>query len=676
QPDQTLLAELGRAESHFHPLAQALRRAKPRSLRLTTAEIHHFLLRDADALERAGVEVLWPDWWGRRPRLGLKGVAQSETSAAPSLLDADSLYRFEWRLALGDQELTVDELAALAAAKAPLVRLRGDWVAFDPDRAQRALDFVQAQDQRQLTAVEVMRLAGRPGVDLPARVEADGPLGALLAGRAGEELAPVEPPPAFAGALRPYQKRGLAWLAFLSRLGLGACLADDMGLGKTIQLLALEACDRPPGHDGLDPTLIVCPMSLIGNWLREADRFTPWLTVVAHHGPERPQGAGALAVWRRADIVLTTYQLLVRDLDDFSARRWRRVVLDEAQYVKNAETKAAQAVRGLRTGRRVALTGTPVENRLAELRSLLDFLDPGLLGGPTQFRRRFARPIELDHDPEAARELRRITQPFILRRLKTDRSIITDLPEKIETRQSCLLTPEQASLYKAVVDDLMGQLEHSQGIERQGQVLAALTKLKQICDHPAVFWHDGSPVGRRSGKLTRLDEIVDELLQENGKALLFTQYTGFGDLLVRHLSARHGRDVAYLHGQVSRARRDAMVARFQSEDGPPLFVLSLRAGGTGLNLTAANHVLHVDRWWNPAVEDQATDRAFRIGQTRGVQVHKFICAGTLEERIDQLIESKKAVADLAIGAGEGWLTELSTDQLREVLALGEEAVDG
>ncbi|MDR1513612.1 MAG: ATP-dependent helicase [Propionibacteriaceae bacterium] len=685
QPDRLLLAELGRAAALYPPIADALHQATPSDLRLQAADVAAFLSASAATLEQAGVEILWPAWWTHRRRLGLKGHgAPSEPGGvAEGLLSKESLYEFAWRLAVGDDELTDDEMAALTEAKAPLVQIRGDWVVFDQAQALLAIDFVHNHGSRTLTAADLVGLAIAPADrDLPLPVtdcSADGPLGALLDGTADAALRAVKPPAGLQADLRPYQRRGLSWLAFLARLGLGACLADDMGLGKTVQLLALEAMDRPAkpkkGWTRPAPTLVVCPVSLVGNWLREAERFAPWLKAVAHHGADRGRGADLDARWQGVDLVVTTYQLVVRDLPDFEGRPWSRVVLDEAQFVKNSETKAAKAVRRLEAGHRVALTGTPVENKLAELRSILDFLNPGSLGTAEEFRSRFGRPIEVHGDDEAARRLRRTTRPFILRRLKTDRAVITDLPDKIEVKQSCRLTPEQASLYQAVLGDMMDKIDATTGIERRGNVLAALAKLKQVCNHPAQFLHDGSPIGRRSGKLARLDEIVEEILAEGGKTLLFTQYTEFGDILVRHLTSRFGREVAYLHGQVPRARREEMVARFQSEGGPPLFVLSLRAGGTGLNLTAANHVIHVDRWWNPAVEDQATDRAFRIGQTKGVQVHKFCCTGTLEERIDQMIEQKKALADLVVGEGEGWLTELSTDKLRELFALDPEAVD-
>jgi SNF2 family DNA or RNA helicase len=480
-------------------------------------------------------------------------------------------------------------------------------------------------------------------------------------------------PDDFQAALRPYQERGLSWLAFLSSLGLGACLADDMGLGKTVQLLALEAAHRAD-DPAIGPTLLLCPMSLVGNWQREAARFTPGLRVYAHHGPQRLRGEEFGCQLGESDLVVTTYATATRDIEELAGYEWPRVVLDEAQAIKNSLSQTAKAAKRLRAGHRVALTGTPVENRLAELWSIMDFLNPGMLGSGEQFRARYAIPVERHGLTEPAQRLRTVTQPYVLRRLKTDPSVIDDLPDKIEIKQYCQLTTEQASLYQSVVDDMMDKIENSDGIERRGNVLAAMTKLKQVCNHPALLLHDRSAIGRRSGKVIRLEEILEEIIAEGDKVLCFTQFTEFAELLLPHLAAQFGTDIAYLHGGTPKQRRDELVTRFQSGGGPPVFLLSLRAGGTGLNLTAASHVIHLDRWWNPAVENQATDRAFRIGQTRNVQVRKFICAGTLEEKIDEMIEDKKALADLVVTDGEGWLTELSTRELRKVFELSGDAV--
>ncbi|MGH3263108.1 MAG: DEAD/DEAH box helicase, partial [Trebonia sp.] len=445
---------------------------------------------------------------------------------------------------------------------------------------------------------------------------------------------------------------------------------------QTLALLLAESEQRAARkRRRLGPTLLICPMSVVGNWQREAERFTPELTVHVHHGADRLAGAELAAAMAATDLVVTTYQTAVRDLATLSEVSWARVVCDEAQAIKNHLSRQAKAVRSLPAASRIALTGTPVENQLSELWSIMEFVNPGLLGEQKAFRERFAVPIERHGDEQAARELRRVTQPFVLRRLKTDKSIISDLPDKQEMKVWCNLTQEQASLYAATVTDMLSKIDDaSDDITRRGLVLATMTKLKQVCNHPAHLLGDGSRLPERSGKLARLEEICEEIVADGDKALCFTQYAEFGRMLQPYLSARVGCPVLFLHGGTTKKQRDAMVERFASADEPMLFLLSLKAGGTGLNLTAANHVIHVDRWWNPAVEDQATDRAFRIGQRRDVQVRKFVCVGTLEERIDAMIEQKKALAERIVGTGESWLTELSSAALREVLTLSPEAV--
>jgi SNF2 family DNA or RNA helicase len=684
-PQELLLAELARASVVYPELAAARRAARPETLELDTEGAYRFLAEAAGRLDQAGFGVLLPSWWGSQGRLGLALSAHTtptEAAVTRGGLSRESLGRFDWRLAVGDEVLTEDEIARLVEAKAPLVRLRGKWVAVDPERLRRGLEFLRGAPGGRARPGELLALAaGQVERETPLPIvsaRVDGWLGDLLSGAAERALRPVDPPPGFTATLRPYQRRGLAWLAFLAGLGLGACLADDMGLGKTVQLLALEARDRAGDPDDGEvewPTLLVCPMSLVGNWQREAAKFAPSLRVYAHHGLARARGAQLAARLAGADLVVTTYGTATRDIDELAEHRWHRVVLDEAQVVKNSLSQAAKAVRRLPAGHRIALTGTPMENRLSELWSVMDFLNPGVLGSSERFRHRYAIPVERHGDAEAARRLRSVTRPYLLRRVKTDPDIIDDLPEKIEIVQDYRLTGEQASLYRTVVDDMLEKIEGADGIARRGSVLAAMTKLKQVCNHPAQLLHDGSPVGRRSGKVIRLEEVLAEILAEGDKALCFTQFTEFGELLVPHLSARLDTEVLYLHGGVPKRRRDEMVRRFQSEGGPAVFLLSLKAGGTGLTLTAANHVLHLDRWWNPAVENQATDRAFRIGQRRNVQVRKFVCAGTLEERIDRMIADKRELAELVVSDGEGWLTELSTGALRELFALGEEAVD-
>ncbi|MFF3854722.1 SNF2-related protein [Micromonospora sp. NPDC002575] len=677
-PQETLLAELGRASRLWPELDAALRTATPEALELDVEGAHRFLREGAPVLHAAGFGVLLPGWW-RRPsaRLGARLQARSRTApgtvaAADGGFGLEALVDYRWEVSLGDEPISAEELAALAELKTPLVRLRGRWVELDPGRLAAGLRLLRSAGE--LTVADLLRLglAEADSADaLPVlEVVADGALGDLLAGQAERRLVPLDPPPAFAGTLRPYQRRGLAWLAFLQSLGLGGVLADDMGLGKTVQLLALLAGDPPDAG----PTLLVCPMSLVGNWQREAARFTPKLRVHVHHGAERARGDDFVAAVHAADLVLTTYSVAARDAVDLAGIDWHRVVVDEAQAIKNASTRQAEAVRALPARHRIAVTGTPVENRLADLWSIMQFANPGLLGPAASFRKAYAEPIERHGDAEAAERLRRMTGPFVLRRLKTDSSIISDLPEKLEMEVLCNLTAEQAALYRAVVDDMLARIESTDGIERRGLVLAAMTRLKQVCNHPAQLLRDGSALPGRSGKLARLEEILDEVLAAGEKALLFTQYAEFGGMLRGHLSARFGREVLFLHGGVGKADRDAMVTRFQSDAGPPLFVLSLKAGGTGLTLTAANHVVHVDRWWNPAVEDQATDRAFRIGQRRRVQVRKFVCAGTVEEKVAAMIAEKRSLAASVVGAGEQWVTELSTERLRELFALEAGAV--
>ncbi|HTP16420.1 MAG TPA: SNF2-related protein [Streptosporangiaceae bacterium] len=678
-PEEELLAGLGAASRLFPQLDHALRTAAPEAVTLDTGGALAFLRENGPLLSGAGFGVLLPDWV-RRSRLGLKVTTRTRSTAGGRVtkpgFGLGDLVDFRYDLAVGDEALDPAELAELVRLKVPLVRLRGQWVELDDRHLQAAVRFLERGTTGTMSAADAL-LAGLRGTDddLPVvQVDADGWLGDLLSGQADQRLAPVGTPAAFRGELRPYQERGLAWLSFLGSLGLGAVLADDMGLGKTPQTLALLAEDHKRNAAG-GPSLLVCPMSLVGNWQREAARFTPGLKVHVHHGADRLTGTELTEALNDADLVITTYGLAARDRAALSEIRWARVVCDEAQNIKNAATRQARAVRALPAGSRIALTGTPVENRLAELWSIMEFTSPGLLGPAERFRTRFAVPIERGGDAEATQRLKRITGPFILRRLKTDRAIICDLPDKLEMKIWCNLTQEQASLYQATVADMLARIEAARdGMERRGLVLATMTKLKQACNHPAHLLGDGFRLDGRSGKLARLEEICDEVIAEGDKALCFTQYAEFGRMLQPYLASRLGCPVLYLHGGTPKKQRDAVVSQFQDLTEPSVFLLSLKAGGTGLNLTAASHVIHIDRWWNPAVEDQATDRAFRIGQRKDVQVRKFVCVGTVEERIDAMIEQKKALAERIVGTGESWLTELSAAELRNVIALSPEAV--
>ncbi|MGI5182805.1 SNF2-related protein [Dactylosporangium sp. CA-152071] len=674
-PQDVLLADLGRASRLWPELDEALHQARPEQLRLDTIGAYGFL-RHAGILHDAGFGVLLPAQWQRRQDLGLTLTTHSAQPAAPVLRDTTAnraaIVRYRWGLAIGDEFLSEADLRALARAKVPLVRLRGRWVHLDREKLRAGLAFLARGGQGHMSAGEAMRLVRLiPEGDLPlpvTGVDGTGWLADLLTGRAVERLELLEPPASLATTLRPYQRKGLSWLAFLDGLGVGALLADDMGLGKTVQVLALEALLRERG--ARPPTLIVCPLSVLGNWRREIGRFTPGLRVAVHHGTER--AADELD----ADLVLTTYQVATRDVDRLAARDWDRIVLDEAQHVKNSTSAAARAVRRIPARHRVALTGTPVENRLTELWSIADFLNPGILGPAAIFRARYSVPVERYADADAAARLRRVTRPFLLRRVKTDRAVIADLPDKLERRQWCNLTLEQATLYKAVVNELFVKLrEGRSGERRKGLVLSAMTKLKQVCNHPAHLMGDGTPLAGRSGKLARLEEILATALDAGDRALVFTQFAKFGHLLAPYLAGRLGTGVEFLHGGTAKGARDAMVERFQTGTGPGVLLLSLKAGGTGLNLTAANHVVHVDRWWNPATEQQATDRAFRIGQRRDVQVHTFVCVGTVEERVDTIMAEKRTLAGVAVGSGEGWLTGLSTDDLLDLMTLRPEATD-
>ncbi|WP_068272147.1 DEAD/DEAH box helicase [Aldersonia kunmingensis] len=667
--------KLGEAMAAYPRLRDVPSDPESLDLLLPTAVVTDLVTHGAMALHDAGIQVLLPAAWNRlAPSLRLRVQTPPVAAEGGSAVGMNELVGYDWELALGDTVLTHAEMERLAHAKADLVRLRGKWVQADHVVLARAARYVAGQGEtgEMTLGALIGELTAAHAPPLPVdEVTATGWVRGLL----DPQEAPVEVPvPATLDAqLRPYQERGLNWLASMSRLGLGAVLADDMGLGKTVQVLALLAHES-----AAQPTLLVCPMSVVGNWQRETQRFVPSLRVLVHHGPARLQGEALTKATAEHDLVITTYALAARDVEQLRELTWERIVLDEAQHIKNSGTAQSRAVRSIPARHRLALTGTPVENRLEELRSILDFANPKMLGSAQSFRARFAVPIERDHDETATARLRTATAPFVLRRVKTDPAVISDLPEKFEMTVRANLTAEQASLYKAVVDEMMRQIEESEGIGRKGAVLAALTRLKQVCNHPAHYLSDGSAVMRRgshrSGKLGLVEDVLESVLADGEKALLFTQFREFGDLIVPYLTERFGTQVPFLHGGVSKARRDAMVTGFAEDDGPPIMLLSLKAGGTGLNLTAANHVVHLDRWWNPAVENQATDRAFRIGQRRDVQVRKLVCVGTIEERIDAMITSKQQLAELVVGAGENWVTELSTEDLRELMRLGDDAV--
>jgi hypothetical protein len=660
QAETDLLLALRRGAPIWPPLAEALQQSSPSVIGLDDDALTSLLGPAAEELAGAGIEVLWPSslLGGGLKLRAVPTPAPGKVTEAGFGLEA--LLDFRWQLTLDGALLDADEIAALAEAKRPLIRLRGRWVMLDP----ALLDRLRRPPRTRMRASEALGavLAGSAEIDgETVTVIADGPLADLAArvARIASAPAQVTEPPGLIATLRPYQRRGLAWLAGMCEAGLGGCLADDMGLGKTIQVIALHLHRR---EAKAGPTLVVCPASLLGTWEREVRRFAPDVPVRRYHG-----GGRHLEDLDADEMVLVTYGVVLRDSALLADVGWGLVVADEAQHAKNPLSRTARELRAVPAPARVALTGTPVENRLSELWAILDWTTPGLLGHLEAFTRGVAVPVERYRDADATTRLAALIRPFLLRRRKTDPGIAPELPRKTTTDLFVPLTAEQVTLYEAMVRETMEAIETRQGIERAGLVFKLLTALKQICNHPAQYLKQTGPLDGRSGKLAAFDELTDVIVASGESMLVFTQYTQMAALLQQHLDAR-GIASLYLHGGVPVPRREEMVARFQAGD-VPVFLLSLKAGGTGLTLTRATHVLHYDRWWNPAVEDQATDRAYRIGQDRPVQVHRLIAEGTLEDRIAALLETKRELADAVIGSGEGWISELSDAELAELVSL-------
>ena len=660
QAETDLLLALRRGAAIWPPLADMLRQASPAALDLADDALTSLLGPAAEQLAGAGIEVLWPS---SMVDDGLKLCAIA-TPVPGQLTEAGfglaALLEFRWQLTLNGEVLNADEIAELAEAKRPLIRLRGQWVILDP----ALLGRLRRPPRTRMRAAEALGavLAGEAEIDgETVTVIADGPLAdlATLVRKAAAAPMLVDAPAALRATLRPYQQNGLSWLATMCDSGLGGCLADDMGLGKTIQVIALHL-HRKAVEAG--PTLVVCPASLLGTWEREVHKFAPGIPVRRYHG-----GGRHLQDLGTDEIVLVTYGVVLRDSAELADVGWGLVVADEAQAVKNPLSRTARELRAIPAPARIALTGTPVENRLSELWSILDWTTPGLLGHLEVFTRRVAVPVERYRDAATAARLAALIKPFLLRRRKTDPGIAPELPRKTETDLFVPLTTEQVTLYEAMVRETMKLIEDTDGIERAGLVFKLLTALKQICNHPAQYLKQSDPLTGRSGKLAAFDELTDVIVANGESVLVFTQYTQMATLLQQHLDAR-GIGSLFLHGGVPVRRREEMVARFQAGD-VPVFLLSLKAGGTGLTLTRATHVVHYDRWWNPAVEDQATDRAYRIGQDRPVQVHRLIAEGTLEDRIAALLETKRALADAVIGSGERWMSELSDEELADLVSL-------
>ena len=660
QAETDLLLALRRGATVWPPLAEVLRQASPSVIGLDDDALTSLLGPAAEELTGVGIEVLWPSsllGGGLKLRAVPTPTPEKLTEAGFGL---EALLDFRWQLTLDGALLDAEEIAALAEAKRPLIRLRGRWVILDP----ALLDRLRRPPRTRMRASEALGavLAGAAEIDGErVTVAAEGPLADLARQIASIASAPpaLDPPAGLAATLRPYQLRGLAWLAGMCEAGVGGCLADDMGLGKTIQVIALHM-HRRDAKAG--PTLVVCPASLLGTWEHEIRRFAPDIPVRRYHG-----GGRHLQDLAADEVVLVTYGVVLRDSARLAEVGWGLVVADEAQHVKNPLARTARELRTIQAPARVALTGTPVENRLSELWAILDWTTPGLLGHLEAFTRRVAVPVERYRDAEATAAFAALVRPFLLRRRKTDPGIAPELPRKTETDLFVPLTAEQVTLYEAMVRETMELIAARRGIERAGLVFKLLTALKQICNHPAQYLKQPGPLVGRSGKLAAFDELLDVILAGGESMLVFTQYTQMATLLQQHLDSRGIRSL-FLHGRVPVPRREEMVAQFQAGQAP-VFLLSLKAGGTGLTLTRATHVLHYDRWWNPAVEDQATDRAYRIGQDRPVQVHRLIAEGTLEDRIAALLETKRELAEAVIGSGEGWISELSDAELADLVSL-------
>nr|WSW46412.1 DEAD/DEAH box helicase [Streptomyces sp. NBC_01001] len=653
---------LRRAARVWPPLLRLLDQPVPDVLALSDPELEDLLGRAANRLAAAGVLVHWPRELARTlsATAVVRSTAPGSATDGTAFFDAQHLFAFSWELALGGDRLTPGEMDALAQAHRPVVRLRDQWVRVDPELVRKArkreLGLLDPVDALATVLTGTAEVDGEPVTAVPV-----GALAALRERLTGE-LAPLPQPVGLKATLRDYQARGLAWLDLMTSLGLGGCLADDMGLGKTVTLIALHLHrDRP------EPTLVICPASLLGNWQREIEKFAPGVAVRRFHGGSRSLDGLA------GGFVLTTYGTMRASAARLAGQPWGMVVADEAQHVKNPHSATAKALRTIPAPARVALTGTPVENNLSELWALLDWTTPGLLGPLTAFRARHARPVEHQQEEDGGNEaavarLAALVRPFLLRRKKSDPGIAPELPPKTETDHPVSLTREQASLYQAAVDEAMAVIEASEGIERRGMIMKLLASLKQICNHPAQYLKEEQPrIPHRSGKLALLDELLDTILAEDGSVLVFTQYVTMARIIERHLAAR-GISHQLLHGGTPVARREELVDRFQSGE-VPVFLLSLKAAGTGLNLTRAGHVIHFDRWWNPAVEEQATDRAYRIGQTQPVQVHRIIAEGTVEDRIAEMLEAKRALADAVLGSGESALTELTDRELADLVSL-------
>lgn len=733
--EQGLLLHLGYAARIYPILWRGLETDKPCDVYLDLNQVFSFLQDSAWILEDAGYRVIIPAWWTPKGRMRAKvklrassnATAKASSGEPSGYFSATSLASYNYEFSIGDQPVSKLEWQQLIDTKESLVKFRGRWMALDRDKMKQMIAFWEKQQQAQpdLSLIELMKLSATDDGEVELIVDHDQTLSEMMK-RLGDKttLTEVADPDRFQGTLRPYQRRGVGWLAYLEGLGLNGCLADDMGMGKSAQVIAHLVHERnqlmpantatlpvaqptkkrtskkaqllaesigdiwptQPSHPSQNepnseaqtilPTLLIAPTSVIGNWGKEIEKFAPHLRYRLHHGADRLREAKAFtAAVQDCDVLITSYTLVRLDAALLSGQNWHRIVIDEAQNIKNPKAAQTKAILKLPATHRLALTGTPVENRLLDLWSIFNFLNPGYLGKESQFRTAFEIPIQRDGNPSRSATLKKLVEPFILRRVKTDPTIIQDLPDKVEQKCYCNLTKEQAVLYEVVVKEIGKEIETAEGIKRKAIILATLMKLKQICNHPAQFLQDNSDFSpARSQKLERLLEMIDEIMAEGESLLLFTQFTEIGESLEKIFRQRRYNSY-YIHGGTPREKRERMIEEFQDpETAPSIFVLSLKAGGVGITLTKANHVFHFDRWWNPAVEDQATDRAFRIGQTKNVFVHKFIAIGTLEEKIDQMIEGKKKLAGSIVGSDESWLSSLDNQSFKQLIALNRSAI--
>jgi SNF2 family DNA or RNA helicase len=681
-----LLLNMGFAARIYPKIWDGLETQEPGGFVLNLNEAFAFLRETSWVLEDAGYRVIVPSWWTpqgrRRAKIRLKS---SQSDAKPAAgggpgkghMSLESVIQYSYELSIGDEQVSHEEWQELVNAKAPLVLFRGQWIELDRDKMEEMLEFWEKHESEQqgLTFQQLLKMEADNSESIVFDYD-DALAGMMDKLRDKSRFELVDEPAAFTGTLRPYQRRGVSWLDYLEQIGLNPCLADDMGLGKTVQVIALLAREQESAEAVL-PTLLIAPTSVLGNWEREVQRFAPALKTFIHHGPKRTQDKKEFhEACANNNLIITSFALARRDEKLLNAMKWQRIIVDEAQNIKNPDTAQTRAIGKLQADFRLALTGTPIENRLMDLWSIFNFLNPGYLGKQAWFKKIFEIPIQRDNSIVQSEALKKLVEPFILRRVKTDKSVIADLPDKVEHKQYCNLTKEQASLYEAVVQEVNREIDKTEGIQRKGLMLATLMKLKQICNHPVQFLQDGSAfTEERSHKLKRLTEMVEEVTENDESLLVFSQFKEIGDALQQYFRQTMHCNTYFIHGGTPRHKREQFIEAFQDEDSEPsVFVLSLKAGGVGITLTRANHVFHFDRWWNPAVEEQATDRAFRIGQKKNVFVHKFITIGTLEERIDAMLEEKKSLSSSIIGADESWLTDLDNKTFKNLIQLSKEAV--